>query len=194
MEQRLKQRLIGAVVLVALAVIFIPMLLQGPIERESTSVPIEIPAQPAVSSRAQPDPKPGLTPTAPPVSPVEPVAPPTPAQDSVAVQEPASTPSATPQPATVTEPKPVVAAPQIPKELASWAVQVGSFGTEANALGLRDSLRSKGYAAYTETTRSGGKTLFRVRVGPIIERSEAESLQSVLARKESLKGLVVPHP
>ena len=40
MQQRLKQRLVGAVVLVALAVIFIPMLLQGPLEREATSIPI----------------------------------------------------------------------------------------------------------------------------------------------------------
>lgn len=186
MEQRLKQRLIGAVVLLALAVIFIPMLLQGPIERESTSVPIEIPVQSMLSEQTQPAPEPRL-PTA-----VEPSVSTEPASQQ-AVVESIQSPVVSDKPA-ATPPKPTVIAPQVPPELVSWAVQVGSFGTEANALGLRDSLRGKGYAAYTEAIKSDGKVLYRVRVGPMVERSEAEKLQATLDSKESLKGLVVPHP
>jgi DedD protein len=185
MDQRLKQRLIGAVVLVALGVIFIPMFLQGPIERESSSVPIEIPVQPAIGTRSQPLPEPRLPAAELPVA-VDPA----PQQTA---EQPVQTPVAREKPAAV-PPKPVAVASQVPPELASWAVQVGSFGTEANALGLRDSLRAKGYKAYTETIRSDGKTLYRVRVGPTVERGESEKLQATLASKESLKGLVVPHP
>lgn len=185
MEQRLKQRLIGAVVLVALAVIFIPMLLQGPIERESTSVPLAIPAQPAVEVRVQAPVEPQV-----PVTELPEVSDSAPPQSSEPVVQ---SPVASEKPAAV-PPEPSVMSPQLPPELASWTVQVGSFSTEANALGLRDSLRSKGYAAYTEKTRSGGKTLYRVRVGPTVERSEADKLRTALASKESLKGLVVPHP
>ena len=46
MESPLKQRLIGAAVLAALAIIFLPMLLKGPAVREpdATEVPLSMPA------------------------------------------------------------------------------------------------------------------------------------------------------
>src|SRR5690606_16822366 len=122
MEQRLKQRLIGAVVLVALAVIFIPMLLQGPIERESSSVPIEIPVQPAIGARPQPAPEPRL-----PVAELPAADDPAPSREA---EQPVQAPVAKEKP-TAVPPKPAAAASQVPPELASWAVQVGSFGTEA---------------------------------------------------------------
>lgn len=53
MEQPLKQRLVGAVVLVALAVIFVPMLLNGPVQRGQVSVPVEIPPKPEVKPSSQ---------------------------------------------------------------------------------------------------------------------------------------------
>lgn len=188
-------------VLVALAVIFIPMLLQGPVEREATSIPMEIPPQPQVSATA-----PSATVEAPaygtvanPFTPAEPVAPiaqPRPQAEPAApvdTHKPAAQQAPPPAPVQANEPAPAQS-PRTPAELAAWAVQVGSFGTEANALGLRDSLRSKGYKAYTERIHSNGKTFYRVRVGPTLARAEAERLQAELARKESLQGLVVPHP
>jgi DedD protein len=84
--------------------------------------------------------------------------------------------------------------PRSSPELAAWAVQVGSFGTEANALSLRERLRRKGYPAYVEITKNDGSTLYRVRIGPTVEREEAEKLRATVSKKESLKGLVVPHP
>ncbi|HEX5513447.1 MAG TPA: SPOR domain-containing protein [Gammaproteobacteria bacterium] len=192
MQQRLKQRLIGAVVLVALGVIFIPMLLQGPVEREATSIPLEIPPPPAVKVNVQPaaskPDKPessSATAVANPFTPSTPIAP-------VAESQAARPPPPAAAPVAVGEP--LAMQPQTPPALAAWAVQVGSFGTEANALGLRDSLRAKGYRAYTEAIKSEGKTFYRVRVGPMVERAEAEKLKTALASKESLQGLVVPHP
>lgn len=163
MEQRLKQRLIGAVVLVALAVIFVPLVLQGPVERPPTDVPIEIPPKPAVNVPQRPaaDEQAGAPAVSAPFTSIVP---------------PADSPSRT------------------PTGLAAWAVQVGSFGAEANAQSLRDQLRSKGYAAYTEAVESDGKTFYRVRVGPTAKRENAEHMQAALAAKESLEGLVVSHP
>ncbi|HET6783103.1 MAG TPA: sporulation protein, partial [Pseudoxanthomonas sp.] len=47
MDTALKQRLIGAIVLVALAVIFLPMLIKGPAPDSGVSdVPLEVPATP----------------------------------------------------------------------------------------------------------------------------------------------------
>lgn len=197
MEQRLKQRLIGAVVLVALAVIFVPMLLQGPVERHPTDIPIEIPPKPVVNATPP-------TPAA--ERPVAPVAsaPFTPSQpaDTAASSAPALQPEqAEPAVADVPAPtapvsaqEPLSTTSRTPSDLAAWAVQVGSFGTESNARGLRDSLRKKGYAAFVESIKTDGNTFYRVRVGPTAQREEAERLQAALAKKESMKGLVVPHP
>lgn len=187
MQQRLKQRLVGAVVLVALAVIFIPMLLQGPVEREATSIPIEIPPRPQVSAQR---PGPLLLPRAEPAAESIVQAEPVPAAGPASAAQPTPPEAAPPTPFRE-QPAP---ASRTPSELAAWAVQVGSFGAESNALRLRDSLRAKGYNAYTERVRSEGQTFYRVRVGPVLERAEAERLQQTLAGKESLQGLVVPHP
>lgn len=46
MQQGLKQRLVGALVILALVVIFLPMLLQGPVERTRVDVPIQVPPEP----------------------------------------------------------------------------------------------------------------------------------------------------
>jgi len=52
MDAALKQRLIGATVLVALAVIFLPMLVQGPDPEQSSTaaVPLDAPAQPTTDA------------------------------------------------------------------------------------------------------------------------------------------------
>ena len=187
MEQRLKQRWIGATVLVALAVIFIPMLLQGSPEREPTAIPIAIPPQPKVEV---PPPAAMTEPSAPPATAFTPTAP----VDAAPPQTPQAAAEAEPAFSPVAAQEPLATMPSTPPDLAAWAVQVGSFSNEANARKLRDSLRRKGYTAYTESIQNQGKTFYRVRVGPTTERRQAEQLQAALASKESLRGLVVPHP
>lgn len=183
MDQRTKQRLVGAVVLVALAVIFIPMLLQGPVEREPSDVPIAIPPKPVVEVPQPAADRADAPVASQPFTPATPVDAPTGAAQAPAAPEP------TPPPATSTETQ-----SRTPPELAAWAVQVGSFSAEANAMNLRESLRRKGYPAYVEMIRTGGSSLYRVRIGPTVQREEAEKLLAAVSKKESLKGLVVPHP
>ena len=65
MDTALKQRLIGAVVLVALAVIFLPMLIKGPAPDSGVSdVPLAVPASPngEFETRELPLVAPGATP------------------------------------------------------------------------------------------------------------------------------------
>lgn len=192
MQQRLKQRLVGAVVLVALAVIFVPMLLTGPVERAATDVPIEIPPRPLIAAPSEataPESEaPGVAAPATPSRPIEIASEPAPAESAPA--EPPAQGSVAP----VVAPNEPAGKSTAPSELASWAVQVGSFGSEANAIGLRDKLRGKGFPAYVDAIDGKARTFYRVRIGPMIQRAEAEQLQSRLAAEEKLKGLVVPHP
>jgi cell division septation protein DedD len=47
-----------------------------------------------------------------------------------------------------------------------WTVQLGSFASRANAERLVGELKAKGYAAFSTESGSGGRILYRVRVGP----------------------------
>ncbi|HEB99529.1 MAG TPA: SPOR domain-containing protein [Thiotrichales bacterium] len=123
---------------------------------------------------------------------------PPPASGPAAAPEPAPAGKA-PAPAATPEP----AAPQVALEpssrpaepaLSGWVVQVGSFGREANALALRDRLRAKGYTAFVEKARTDKGLVFRVRVGPELERQNAERLRERLAGDFKLKAIVTRYP
>jgi Uncharacterized protein conserved in bacteria len=193
-----KQRMVGALVLVALAVIFLPMLFSR--EDEQRQIQVDAPAAPQM-------------PVMPEVK-VEPV--PVPEPQAIA-QEPAppeqeavvQQPSAPVAPPVV---KPVVAAPkppavtpaqavaQAPAKLdttqkrldpnglpISWSVQLVSLSNRASADSLQKTLRNQGYNAYVRS--SGGMN--RVFVGPLLERAEADRLRDLLGKQQNLKGFVV---
>jgi DedD protein len=199
MDLKLKQRLVGAVVLVALAVIFIPVILEGPSdewEPRSHSIPVP----PRIDYQADVEiPEEGPTATMPeaavvpvPESPatVEPPAPTEqpaaePPVEPVAPAPPAAT--AKPPETAVTSPPP----PQAAAPTAGWYVQVGSFGQEMNANGLRERLAKAGFSARLEESRTDKGTVYRVLVGPEKQRAPAERLRDRLATEQQLKGIVV---
>jgi cell division protein FtsN len=78
-------------------------------------------------------------------------------------------------PAAATPPKPAPAAAN-----GDWTVQLGSFGEEANARRAAQRAGTVGYKAETSSFRSGGRTLYRVRVGPQRTRAEADATASAL--------------
>lgn len=190
MNEQVKQRLVGAVVLISLAVIFIPMLLDGgnnssmprygsniPAQPDFDFEPLEIPIQPI-------EPAPAERPRV-----IDKVEPPV-----VAASKPAATKPLVSKP--VVAPKPAAAppAPVAKGDPVSWIVQVGSFSQSANALGLRDKLRKNGFTAFVEKYRDKGKTSYRVRVGPELKRETAEKHLDQLEVKLKLKGIVMGHP
>ncbi|MBT8444311.1 MAG: SPOR domain-containing protein, partial [Gammaproteobacteria bacterium] len=64
---------------------------------------------------------------------------------------------------------------------AGWVVQLGSFSSLANAQGLADKTRAKGFQSYLMPIERSGKTLYRVRVGPPKKsRDEAAKLANQL--------------
>lgn len=87
-----------------------------------------------------------------------------------------STPSAPP-------PRPAVAAasPAQPAATGDWALQLGSFGDESNARRLADRVSSFGYTPQITNYRAGGRTMYRVRIGPHETRARAEAAASALS-------------
>jgi DedD protein len=55
-----------------------------------------------------------------------------------------------------------------------WAVQIGSFGAQARADQIAAKLKSMGYAASVTPIKASGKTLYRVRTGSLAERAAAD--------------------
>ena len=191
MNEHVKQRLVGAVVLVSLAVIFIPMLLDSGEEGGMPLFGSNIPDKPGYK----------FEPLDIPLEPVKPVEADKPLLVEKAEPAPNAKPSAEKEkqaaPAKPQE-KPLVvksetsSEPKKPaQEPTSWVVQVGSFSNSANAIKLRDKLRSRGYTAFVEKLADGGNTVYRVRVGPELKREIAESLRDKLQKQMKLKGIVM---
>ncbi|KAA5843523.1 SPOR domain-containing protein [Pseudomonas chlororaphis] len=206
-----KQRMVGALVLVALAVIFLPMLFSR--EDEQQHVNVEAPAVPQAPAVTQVQVEPVVVPepqepvpsdedvaqqAAPsmPIGPSAPVAPaPVPVAPPVAASKPVTPPPApAPKPAPA---QPIAAAPAKPDATpsrvdanglsVSWSVQLASLSSRESAENLQKTLRSQGYNAYIRS--ADGKN--RVFVGPLIERAEADRLRDLLSRQQNLKGFVV---
>lgn len=75
--------------------------------------------------------------------------------------------------------------------LVRWVVQVGSFSNASNAERLVKQLRADGLSAYQETRTSSGSPIFRVRVGPFLERDEALRIRQKLSENSSIDGVVM---
>lgn len=75
--------------------------------------------------------------------------------------------------------------------LIRWIVQLGSFSSAANAEKLVASLRLDGLSAYSEMVSSSGSSIYRVRIGPFLQRDEAMRVERQVRQKNSLDGVVM---
>jgi DedD protein len=76
-------------------------------------------------------------------------------------------------------------------EPGSFVVQLGSFAGRDNADRLVRDMTAKGFAAFVAPIKSGGRELYRVRVGPTRDRAQAEALAAQL-RRVGQTGSIVP--
>jgi DedD protein len=75
--------------------------------------------------------------------------------------------------------------------LVRWVVQLGSFSDATNAERLVQKIRNAGLNAYQEKVTSGAVSIFRVRVGPFLEREEALRTSQQLSEQYSVDGVVM---
>lgn len=255
MDQELKQRLIGAAVITALAAIFVPMLFDDPIDETGKNInELKIPEMPAkvqdvdilplpektedVATTASIE-KPALPQTAKvpdleePADETELESPP--AKIKLSAKETAVAPrllkpveadtdiaeadDIAPRPETLKAPalKPAVApvveapavvpikpvkpavkmpettisaapvkpaAPVVAAESATtrWYLNAGSFSQKANAQTLLDTLKQQGFAASIKEVASDKGMVYKVRVGPMLDKLKAQTVKSKLAQ------------
>lgn len=189
-----KHRVIGAIILVAVAVITVPLILNKnePAEQDvkpagdTKTVIAEVPH----SAPPAPAPKPPVETTPMPSEPPSEISV---TQPDIAPEPPASAPTRaptkapTPDKAQAPAQKSKTAAAQGDK---GWFVQVGTFSNPDNARALADKLKRKGYPASLESVRVEQTKVVRVRVGPYPQDAKAKTVQAEIQKGLGIRGIV----
>ena len=190
LKKRARRRLVGAIALVTLVVIFLPMVLESEPKPVGQDIAIRIPSQESddfAAKRApvavkpaapgsQPGPAPAIAPSA--------------AAPVVAAQKAAENPA--PE-------QPVPSQPATPQKAAQKAenggnsqfvVLLGAFSNMANAKQRQAKLAALGVKFYSETVKTPTGEKLRVRAGPYATRQEAERARDMLKGKGVQDGMV----
>ncbi len=206
MKEDLKQRLVGAVVLVVLGIIILPLILEKPVTTEDLPEVTDIDVKPVTGHQSFQE-----TPSASAI-PSEVIA----RYEGSDVegnhnisQEVEQKPQITTSNQIVTEVKSEIAnsghsqnsknperkvenkAPEKGEGKSQWVLQIASFSSKENADRLVKRLKSENLSAYFEGVPTSGKTIYRVRIGPIGSKFEIEKLKKQIDQKEKLQTLIV---
>jgi DedD protein len=197
MEEPLKARLIGAGILVLLAVALVPELLSGPKNsaggtaaggaKNTRTVTIDLGGAVADGgAKLAPGPETAAVPATTPTLPTVDSPAPAPVTEAPTASTPKDQPAAmeqSPPPARAPEARPAAIEPAVQPVApvkGAFSVQVGAFGSEATARKLVADLKAAGLPAYIAPLSRSGKTLHRVRAGPVPNRAAADKLAARL--------------
>lgn len=212
MNDGLRHRLVGAVVLICAALILWPIIFSdaiGPVVDRRTEIPVgpdyekfEIEtAQPIVSVAPAKEPeRVREEPVKEHIGKEEPakVDAPSPESKSSAPAPPVKSPAAQVVKASETAKKaPIESPPAGALDDAglpvSWVLQVAAFGQSSNAIALKEKLQKRGFKAYTQRIQSGGKETTRVLVGPKISKQVLLDDKATIDAAFGLNTLVVQY-
>ncbi len=214
MKDSLKQRLVGALILIALAVVFWPIIFVPPSDTPAAS-DARIPAPPQVDRSPLPLPsadglRPGARVETPPadeellteagqledditevaVSDAEPESaadPETEVAEATPEPQPQQPQPQPQQPRSEAPVKPTLDAQGLP---IAWILQVASVSSEEKAEALRKRLIGMELEAYSKRVSSNGKQLYRVYVGPKVERARLEQVKTTVDRELKVNSLI----
>nr|WP_281722182.1 SPOR domain-containing protein [Nitrosomonas nitrosa] len=209
LRKRARRRLVGAVTLVILSVVFLPMILDSEPKQEQQEIDILIPSEDPVSEAS-----PWMMPSEPfdddinasggaeapvpfsvpefsqtdddtaelygtPRVPIPAAKPQYSKPVHVAKTESPKTESSKTEPAKI----------ELPKAEGAFVIQLGAFADPTKARQQQQNLAASGVDAYIETIKVGGNEMVRVRVGPFPTRKAAEEGYEKLKRM-GLSGVV----
>ncbi len=190
MNLAMKQRLVGTIVLGCLALILIPMLLDGEGMVEPLPMVVSMPSAPEINLTPLPEPE---RPTI--IADSLPADIPLPdvitGSTNISSTDPALTSDlesaqpATAQPILVTTPK--LNTQGLPE---AWSVKLGTFSDRTNAESLVATLILANHKAYSRPVKTDTQNLIAVFVGPVLTPKEAANLQQILAKEYQLTGIV----
>ncbi len=191
MDDQRKRRLLGVSVLVLAAVVLFPLFLNGEGYNERHLVS-KIPTPPILPQAQNVEVQSKLLPDTSTIAPVQPIK----REEKTLVFQVEPTPSVENAPKVVAEAdklpviRPEDQRPQLDEENVpvAWTLQLASFKDEANAKALRKQLVSAGHKVYL---RKSADELYKVYVGPDMQRDRLENLKSTLKNDFALDGIII---
>lgn len=173
MSSQNKQKVVGALILIAVLAIFIPLFLSSHTETPTMkSKPPVAPPMPVINLKIPPMPK-----------------------QQAAVVKPAVM-QAQPVANKATSAVPVVDAKPVTQAVSNnWRLKLGTFSYEKNSKRLVQQLKEKGFEAYSQQdTNSQGKQVYQVYIGPAVSKVEAVTLQKHLLQQMGMASMIVAYP
>ena len=188
MDQNIKNRLVGIIVIFALAVIFLPMILDGSgVNKEKLEV--VIPPQPVVTANPEFEAK--VTELNDQVEAIAVLEPRYVDENSSAnaIEPDTSSDSSSDTSSSVDE-----AEPATKTGGDSWVLQLGSYQDRSKALAQRDKIRKSNIAAvFVEQINIDDKTSYRVRLGPFINREQTRVALNKIKAKYDIDGIIMKY-
>jgi DedD protein len=220
MDRRVKERLVGASILVVLIVLIVPELLSGPSPSPvGPKLPVSAP-EPVrnvtvdLATAKAPALEPAMDPATPGAAAAGAAAGAGTAPASAIVPPPQAASAAPPPPAAAGSPAagtpsaasseqlesaapgpttPAAAVAAKPAAAAhGWAVQLGSFASRANADKLARQVKGQGFSVFVLPGGSGVAQRYRVRIGPLADRGAATQTEAKLKALGHAGTVVAP--
>lgn len=199
MRESVKHRLIGAAVLAAIAVLFLPSFFKDR-QQYQVDTSSHIPGRPSITAVDfnEPTRPEGIEPAPAPEtmflpdeSEAVPIAQiPLPEQSAIALDVASSNQSFSS--ATTTS----ASVPVMPLKTQglpdTWVIQVASLSAQAAANKLRDQLQAGGHKAYVRAVTGASATTYRVFIGPKQDKAEAIAIKTQLDKRLKVNSLVLP--
>ncbi len=192
MNIHLKQRLVGALVLIAAAAVFLPMLFEAPkkilLDRQS-QIPQPSPfnkfqlVEPASRTSVSEHKTSGQS-----VGGLKPAQTTKVAKQTKEASKPKAKAGTTSKTSSAESAKPKLDKQGLP---VAWVIQVASFAKQENAVKLKDELRGKNFSAYTKRIDTSQGPAVRVFVGPKLDKKRAEQVKRRLDKEFKLNTLIV---
>lgn len=184
----LKQRIVGAIVLVSLGVIILPLLLNGGAALDRGITRTNIPPKPKSLNKLLAEiPVTKKMPEAKIISNK-------PVYKSKQIKVEVKTPEQIPRQAVKLNAAPKykkMTKPTSTKITTAYTLQLASFSKKSNSLGLRDKLRKKGFKAYSESIQTEKGKVYRLRVGPYLKYNQILSAQKKIEKEFKLSKTVI---
>ncbi|EIK45347.1 Sporulation related repeat family [Cellvibrio sp. BR] len=196
MRESVKHRLIGAAVLAAVAVLFLPSFFKDR-QQYQVDTSSHIPGRPSITAVDfnEPEQPEGIEPAPAPETMFVPEDPPVSSLPdekenaaSPVVVSASSAVSLTSQSSSVSSITPPV--DQVLPE--GWVIQVASLSVQEGANKLRDQLQADGHRAYVRAVPLANTTIYRVFIGPKQNKAEATALKTQLDSRLKVNSLVLP--
>lgn len=174
-DEGLRNRVVGASIVTILAMIFLPMLVDDPkeniLQTEWLSIPKKLEDTPSLTATLLADDD----------------------RDDFAIQPLAIPSKKVPLISESQQSLPSVSTESVQKitQTNRWFIQVASFNREENAFTFKDKLKDQGFFATVSPALSKGRSVYRVRVGPELDKQRANDIKRKLNQLNNVESIII---